>query len=266
MSRSEVVLWPVDPTTVTEEAGTRRGAHWGMDFGVPVGTPVRAPFDGTVVWVGNDGATGFLKSAGVWANGPALIMDIRRTDGLISRFGHLSRFLAKPGQLVAAGEVVAESGNTGFTSGPHLHWELRWNRAFSSSGWVDPRSFNPQAGLTPAAIIRKDTRMHAVRQIGQPDSGIILGGGQPPRARHESVFIAECNALGITPVDVPDWQYGTVVREAWTDFSTTAGIIADAVAGKIPKVGGVAPIGFSDDDAKKLAKAVNDDAAARMKG
>lgn len=264
MSAADPVFWPVDPATVTEEAGTRGGAHWGMDFGIPVGTPVMAPFDGTVVWTGNDGASGYLASAGVWANGPALIMDIRRADGLICRFAHLSGFLAKQGQEVAAGDVVASSGNTGFTSGPHLHWELRRNRAFSPVGWVNPRALNPQSFAAKEVVIRKDTRMHAVRQIGQPDSGIIIGGGQPPRSRHNSVFVAECAALGITPVDCPDWQYGTVVREAWTDFATTTQYIAEAVAGKIPK-GGVAPIGITDADAKKLAKAVNDDAAERLK-
>lgn len=138
-----VVYWPVDPSKITEEAGTRGGQHYGIDFGIPVGTPVRAPFDGVVVWVGNDGASGYLASAGVWANGPALVMDIRRSDGLISRFAHLSEFIVKQGTVVSAGQVVAKSGNTGFTSGPHLHWETRWNRLWNAVGWINPRTLNP---------------------------------------------------------------------------------------------------------------------------
>ncbi len=113
------------------------------------------------------------------------------------------------------------------------------------------------------STIRKDTRMHAVRQIGLPDSGVIIGGGQPPRARTNSVFVAECAGLGITPIDCPDWQYGTIIREAWADFNTTAEYLAKAVAGKVPS-GGTSPIGLSDADAKRIAKAVADEHATRL--
>ena len=106
--------------------------------------------------------------------------------------------------------------------------------------------------------------MHAVRQIGLPDSGVIIGGGQPPRARVNSVFVAECAGLGITPIDCPDWQYGTIIREAWADFNTTAEYLAKAVAGKVPS-GGTSPIGLSDADAKRIAKAVADEHATRLK-
>lgn len=115
-----------------------------------------------------------------------------------------------------------------------------------------------------SAPTRKDTRMHAVRQIGLPDSGVIIGGGQPPRARVNSVFVAECAGLGITPIDCPDWQYGTIIREAWADFNTTAEYLAKAVAGKMPS-GGTSPIGLSDADAKRIAKAVADEHATRLK-
>lgn len=136
--------WPTDPSQITEEAGTRGGNHWGIDFGVPIGTPLIAPFSGTVAWIGNDGASGFLPGTNIKANGPALILDIRRDDGLISRFAHLNGYNVKAGQRVNAGDVVAYSGNTGFSTGPHLHWEIRWSREFSQRGWVNPRSFNPQ--------------------------------------------------------------------------------------------------------------------------
>ena len=71
--------------------------------------------------------------------------------------------------------------------------------------------------------------MHAFSKKGQPDSGVILGNGQPPRARSKSVFVAECLALDITAVDVDDWIYDTAVREAWNDFNTAAERIAKAV-------------------------------------
>ncbi len=147
MSASRTVYWPVGPERITEEAGTRGGTHYGMDFGVPTGTPVTAPFDGIVVANFNDGASGSLHLGGgqyVNANGPALITDIQRDDGLISRVAHLSSFAASPGQRVTAGEVIAYSGNTGFSIGPHVHWELRWDRRLGPGAWVNPRSFNPQ--------------------------------------------------------------------------------------------------------------------------
>ena len=71
--------------------------------------------------------------------------------------------------------------------------------------------------------------MHAVRKSGSPDSGVIIGGGQPPRARPNSTFIAECNGLGIAPVDLPAWQYDTIVREAWADTAA----LAASIAGKV---------------------------------
>lgn len=134
-------------------------------------------------------------------------------------------------------------------------------------GWAHSNGANPniidKIGASSAPT-RKDTRMHAVRQIGLPDSGVIIGGGQPPRARTNSVFVAECAGLGITPVDCPDWQYGTIIREAWADFNTTAEYLAKAVAGKVPS-GGTSPIGLSDADAKRIAKAVADEHATRLK-
>lgn len=266
MAAGQVVYWPSANPVVTEEAGTRGGTHSGIDLAASLGDPVLAAFDGIAEYVGGDGASGriWLGDRWLYPNGQGKTVDIRRTDGVLSRVGHLNGYNIQQGQRVKAGDVIGYAGMTGYSTGVHIHWETRWDRAWSGGNWVDPRSFHPQT-FQAAATIRKDTRMHAVRQIGQPDSGIILGGGQPPRARHESVFIAECNALGITPVDVPDWQYGTVVREAWTDFSTTAGIIADAVAGKLPKGAPTAPLGISDADAQRIAEAVANEHAERLK-
>lgn len=146
MASTPTIYWPVNPATVSEEAGTRGGTHYGIDFAVPVGTPVLASFDGVVVANFNDGASGsmWVGSQRIDANGPALITDLRRDDGLISRVAHLSGFAASPGQRVRAGDVIAYSGNSGFTTGAHLHWEVRWDRKLGPGAWVNPRNFNPQ--------------------------------------------------------------------------------------------------------------------------
>ena len=136
------LYYPLPKSLVTEWPGDRDGGnvHYGTDFGVPVDTPLPACFDGEIVFAGGDGAHGELyPGAGIWANGQGLTVDMRRKDGLIARCGHLNRIKVKVGQKVRAGDIIGLSGNTGFTTGPHCHWELRWDRLWSGGRWVDPR-------------------------------------------------------------------------------------------------------------------------------
>ncbi|MFI6644501.1 M23 family metallopeptidase [Streptomyces sp. NPDC050504] len=109
------------------------GARWarthsGQDFAVPVGTRVVAVHTGTVVKAGANGA----------GDGPAYgnAVVIKHDDDTYSQYAHLSRVDVRPGQRVATGEVVALSGNTGNSSGPHLHFEIRTTPRFGSA--VDP--------------------------------------------------------------------------------------------------------------------------------
>lgn len=95
----------VDPTT------GEWSFHTGVDIGVPVGTPVRAAAAGVVTFVGWNGGYG---QAVIIDHGPFTTI-----------YGHLSRYYYAPGTYVAAGQVVAESGNTGRSTGPHLHFEWR---------------------------------------------------------------------------------------------------------------------------------------------
>lgn len=159
LAASDAIFWPVDPATVTEEAGTRGGAHDGMDFGLPIGTPLVAAFDGVVLANYHDGASGRMWAGNGWvyANGPALITEIRRSDGLIARYAHLSEYVLPVGAEVAGGEtVVALSGNSGFTTGPHLHWSLRWDRLLSGGAWVNPRRFDLRFPGERAAVVREE--------------------------------------------------------------------------------------------------------------
>lgn len=125
------LYWPFSTALVSEWPGQRVGSyHVGTDFAVPVGTTVRATSSGTIVFVGDDGLGG-------------MTIDLRRDDGLIQRFGHLSKYLVSVGQRVEAGQDIALSGNTGRSTGPHLHWELRWDRLWNGGNWVDPRTLSP---------------------------------------------------------------------------------------------------------------------------
>lgn len=88
--------------------------HKGTDFAVPVGTPVVAPADGVV-----DKAT-YSKSAGYY-------IVLRHAGGYSTVYMHLSKLNVKAGQRVKIGSTIARSGNTGISTGPHLHYELRIN-------------------------------------------------------------------------------------------------------------------------------------------
>lgn len=91
-----------------------RDFHEGADLGVPEGTPVRAALGGVVAQAG-------------WRGGYGYAVEINHGNGYSTLYAHLSRVLVAPGTPVAAGQVIALSGNTGRSTGPHLHFEVRYN-------------------------------------------------------------------------------------------------------------------------------------------
>ncbi len=88
--------------------------HKGVDWATPIGTSVVASNAGTVVHAG-------------WASGYGYAVYINHADCRQTRYGHLSKVLVKNGQTVAQGERIALSGNTGRSTGPHVHFEIRIN-------------------------------------------------------------------------------------------------------------------------------------------
>jgi murein DD-endopeptidase MepM/ murein hydrolase activator NlpD len=97
---------------VTSGFGSRWGrAHEGLDIAAPIGTPIRVPLAGTVIESGP--ASGF----GMWVK-------VRHADGTVTTYGHINRSLVRVGQEVGAGEEIAEVGNRGRSTGPHLHIEV----------------------------------------------------------------------------------------------------------------------------------------------
>lgn len=95
--------------------GTSR-FHEGMDFSSAVGTPVYATGAGTV------------KVAG-WESGYGKNIDIDHGYNYLTRYAHLSEILVKPGQKVKRGDLIGKVGNTGKSTGPHLHYEVRYRGA-----------------------------------------------------------------------------------------------------------------------------------------
>lgn len=98
--------WRVDPIYGTSKH------HDGMDFAAPAGTSVYATGDGTV-------------TLAQWNNAYGNCIDINHGYGYTTRFAHLSEFLVKPGQKVKRGDLIGKVGNTGKSTGSHLHYEVR---------------------------------------------------------------------------------------------------------------------------------------------
>jgi len=92
----------------------RREFHKGLDIASRISTPIIAPADGLVKFVGNRGLLG-------------KVMIIDHGHGLITRFGHLNKALKQRGEAVKRGDIIAEMGNTGRSTGPHLHYEVHLN-------------------------------------------------------------------------------------------------------------------------------------------
>jgi murein DD-endopeptidase MepM/ murein hydrolase activator NlpD len=111
--------------------------HSGQDFAVPSGTQVVAAHGGTVVKAGGNGA----------GDGPAYgnAVVIKHGNGTYSQYAHLSRVTVHVGQIVKTGQEIAKSGNTGNSSGPHLHFEIRTTPNYGSA--IDPVKFLRAKGV-----------------------------------------------------------------------------------------------------------------------
>ncbi len=115
---------------------TGRGAmHKGLDFKGAVGAPIYAAANGRVSFVGRK-------------SGYGNVVEISHGNGLMTRYAHMSKFSAKVGQEVAAGDVIGGIGNTGRSTGPHLHFEVR----------INDRAVNPRPFLEIAPNVLEEAR------------------------------------------------------------------------------------------------------------
>ena len=132
--------------------------HSGIDIAVPIGTPVQATADGIVQFVGN-------------TDGYGVRVEIRHADGTVTLYAHLSEALVQPGQRVVKGETIGKSGNTGASTGPHLHYEIRRNGQA-----VDPWPIM-SAQPVPAPHVHSPASDHGtVSQL--PYGSLIVAAGQ----------------------------------------------------------------------------------------
>jgi murein DD-endopeptidase MepM/ murein hydrolase activator NlpD len=161
-------VWPVDPKGFVRGLGDIRKAirrrkamakphpdpavayprhheHEGIDLAAPVGTPIRAAQGGLVVYSDNE-----LRGYG------NLVM-IVHPEGSVTVYAHCRATFVFPGQHVEAGQVIAEVGNTGFSRGPHLHFEYR------------------VAGMPrdPQPLLKKDTALAKKKQSGRQGRQVV---------------------------------------------------------------------------------------------
>lgn len=152
-------LMPVEGVRLTSGFGVRsdpfrrRAAmHAGIDLAGPVGTPIYATADGVV---------NRSQYAGAYGN----LVEINHGQGIQTRYAHLSRRIAEPGQRVKRGDLIGLMGSTGRSTGSHLHYEVR----------IDGRAVNPtpfmRGNETLLAVQRRATGTETATAMGGPESG-----------------------------------------------------------------------------------------------
>ena len=118
-------IWPINDSNpeakISSKFGPRKapkaGAstnHGGIDLAVPVKTPVYATAEGKVTFAGN-------------ANKAGIMVTIDHQNGMVSKYMHLNSYRVSPGEIVKQGDLIAYSGNTGNSTGPHLHFQMELN-------------------------------------------------------------------------------------------------------------------------------------------
>jgi murein DD-endopeptidase MepM/ murein hydrolase activator NlpD len=127
-ARTGILGWPVDAVTVTQQFGDTEFArknpgayngkgHNGIDLRASVGTPLKSAESGVVIGAGDTDTACPGASYGKWVL-------IKHNNGLTTLYAHLSLIKVSNNQTVARGELIGYSGNTGFTTGPHLHFTV----------------------------------------------------------------------------------------------------------------------------------------------
>lgn len=120
IARKLFTMHPLKKPRQTSKFGQRKHPilgytimHWGTDFGAPIGTPIRAPGEGTITQAKRKGSYG-------------MYIQIKHNSEYSTAYAHMSRFHEKTrvGRKVKAGDIIGYVGNTGRSTGPHLHWEL----------------------------------------------------------------------------------------------------------------------------------------------
>lgn len=118
---------------ISSKVGTRRGRnHNGTDYAVPLNTEIQSVTGGTVIFTGYD------------ADGYGNYIKIKDNSGNTHTYAHLNKIQTATGESVSPGEIIGLSGNTGRSTGPHLHYEVRdsHNTVLSGPGFIEGYNIN----------------------------------------------------------------------------------------------------------------------------
>jgi murein DD-endopeptidase MepM/ murein hydrolase activator NlpD len=142
LKRPGVLAYPVANPLVTQEYGATAFAqraygtkfHNGIDFAASIGTPIMAAEDGTVFAVGNNGRYQYGR-----------YIVIKHENNLATIYAHMSRQIVSVNQTVVRGQIIGYSGDTGYATGPHLHFGVYWAPSVTLQNV-------PPAGLVPIGV------------------------------------------------------------------------------------------------------------------
>ncbi len=151
--KNGILSWPLDDVFITQRfgktVGSERlyasGTHNGVDFRASIGTKVKNVLDGTVVGTGNTDIYPGCYSFGKWVL-------VQHNNGLSTIYGHLSVISVVNGQKLATGDTIGYSGNTGYSTGPHLHISVYATQGLRIEKYVNSRGC--KEATLPLADIR----------------------------------------------------------------------------------------------------------------
>ena len=213
--------WPTDGTTITSRFGLRNapteGAstnHGAIDIGVPEGTNVYATSSGKVTVAGAVSGYGY-----------AVYID--HGNGIVSRYGHLKAggIKVSVGQQVTAGQVIALSGNTGISTGPHLHFEVRVNDVkVDPLNYVSPSNPTPTScdanSITNSGIVNTGDNVKSVcltlKKLGYSDNAVaaVLTNMSYENSKFDPTVRNKLKCLGIV-----QWCYNVKRDENGNQYS-----------------------------------------------
>ena len=167
-------IWPIRGL-VTSGFGYRyspftggRELHDGLDISAPHGTPILATADGVVAY------------AGPLSGGYGNVIYVDHDHGFFTFYGHNSQNLVRSGQRVRRGQIIAQVGNTGMSTGPHVHYSVRHRGV-----WVNPLKYivesNPGSPELVAALAGPDRLPEESARLKPLDQVMQKGGGAAPR-------------------------------------------------------------------------------------
>ncbi|NLA74728.1 MAG: M23 family metallopeptidase [Deltaproteobacteria bacterium] len=178
--RKTLMATPIDGARLSSSYGMRRHPilgytrmHKGLDFAAPSGTPIMAAGDGVIEFAGKKGGYGNYIS-------------IRHANGYQTAYGHMKGFASgiKKGARVKQGNVIGYVGSTGVSTGPHLHYEVLYNK----------KHVNPASVKTPSGRILKDNELEDFLRLKHELESFSENKGHNPAPKVASEF-SDINGL-----------------------------------------------------------------------